>query len=162
MTAEAVPAPEPKAPRWLSPDEQAVWRAYLDFSRLLNDRLQRRLVEDADLSLAEYELMVQLSETEDRRLRMSELADRAVHSRSRLTHTVARMEDRGLVRREACPDDGRGVLCILTDKGFEVLAAAAVDHVETVRQSIFDNLTPEELQAFGAVVAKLRTGLRGA
>lgn len=161
MTAEAAPAAPAPAPRWLTPDEQAVWRAYLDFSRLLNDRLQRRLVEDADLSLAEYELMVQLSETEDRRLRMSELADRAVHSRSRLTHTVARMEDRGLVRREACPDDGRGVLCILTDQGFATLAAAAVDHVETVKQSIFDNLSPEELQAFGAVVTKLRAGLRG-
>jgi DNA-binding MarR family transcriptional regulator len=162
VTADSADAAGQKVPRWLSQDEQAVWRAYLDFSRLLNDRLQRRLVEDADLSLAEYELMVQLSETEDHRLRMSELADRAVHSRSRLTHTVARMEDRGLVRREACPDDGRGVLCILTDHGFAVLAAAAVDHVETVRQSIFDNLTPDEVAAFGAVVTTLRGGLRGA
>lgn len=147
-------------PRWLDAAEQEVWRAYLDVTRLLTERLQRRLVEDADLSLAEYELLVQLSETDGRRLRMSELAARAVHSRSRLTHTVARMEERGLVRREACPDDGRGVLCVLTDDGFAVLEAAAPDHVETVRQSIFDVLSPHEVEALGTAMKKVRAELR--
>ncbi|MFN0281501.1 MAG: MarR family winged helix-turn-helix transcriptional regulator [Kineosporiaceae bacterium] len=153
------PAPRHE-PRWLDASEQAVWRSYLDVSRLLSDRLQRRLVEDANLSLAEYEIMVQLSETDGRRLRMSELADRAVNSRSRLTHTVARMEERGLVRREACPEDGRGVLCVLTDEGFAVLDAAAADHVETVRESIFDVLSAAEVAALGAAMNKVRAGLR--
>lgn len=148
------------APRWLRADEQAVWRAWLDVSRLLNDTLHKRLVADADLSLPEYDIMVQLSETEDHRLRMSELADRAVHSRSRLTHTVARMEARGLVRREPCPDDGRGVLCILTDAGFELLERAAPDHVAAVREAVFDPLTPAEVAALGGALDKMRAGLR--
>ena len=94
--------------RWLDDDEQHVWRSYLDVSRLLNERLQHQLVKDSGLSLPEYEIFVQLSEAPDRMLRMSELAERAVNSRSRLTHTVSRLESRGLVRREPCPDDGRG------------------------------------------------------
>jgi DNA-binding MarR family transcriptional regulator len=161
----AVPDGRPAAaarpePRWLDDSEQAVWRSYLDVSRLLNDRLQRRLVEDADLSLAEYQIMVLLSETAGRRLRMAELAHRAVTSRSRLTHTVARMEARGLARREASPDDGRGVLCVLTDAGFAVLEAAAPDHVEAVRETIFDVLSAAEVAALGAAMDKLRAGLR--
>ena len=146
--------------RWLSADEQAVWRAWLDVSRLLNDTLHKRLVADADLSLPEYDIMVQLSESEDHRLRMSELADRAVHSRSRLTHTVARMEARGLVRREPCPDDGRGVLCILTDEGFALLEQAAPDHVDAVRETFFDSLTPTEVAELGNALSKMRTVLR--
>lgn len=148
--------------RWLAPAEQEVWRTWLDVSRLLNDKLHRRLVDDAGLSLAEYDLLVQLSETPDHRLRMSELASRAVHSRSRLTHTVARMQDRGLVRREACEDDGRGVMCVLTDDGFAALERAAPDHVAAVRESLFDTLTPAEVAALGAALAKVRAELRGA
>ncbi|WP_088317716.1 MarR family winged helix-turn-helix transcriptional regulator [Kineosporia sp. R_H_3] len=148
-------------PRWLTAQEQAVWRAYLDVTRLFNDKLNRRLVDDADLSLAEYEIMVQLSETDGHRLRMSELADRAVNSRSRLTHTVARMEDRGLVRREACPDDGRGVLCVLTDDGFATIQRAAPDHVAAVRETVFDVLTEPEVECLGTAMQKIRAGLRG-
>lgn len=149
------------AVRWLTADEQAVWRAWLDVSRLIDDKLHKRLVADADLSLPEYDIMVQLSEADDHRLRMSELADRAVHSRSRLTHTVARMEARGLVRREPCPDDGRGVLCILTDEGFALLEQAAPDHVEAVREAIFATLTPAEVDAVGDALGKMRAALRG-
>ena len=148
------------AARWLSADEQAVWRAWLDVSRLVDDKLHKRLVADADLSLPEYDIMVQLSEAEDHRLRMSELADLAVHSRSRLTHTVARMEARGLVRREPCPDDGRGVLCILTDEGFALLEQAAPDHVDAVREAIFDPLGPAEVAALGDALARMRSVLR--
>lgn len=147
-------------PRWLTAAEQEVWRAYLDVSRLLTDRLQRRLLQDADLSLAEYEIMVQLSESDLGLLRMSELADRAVNSRSRLTHTVARMEQRGLVRRQACPDDGRGVVCLLTEEGLDLLRRAAPDHVEAVRETLFDVLDPEQVQALGELMAKVRAGLR--
>lgn len=148
--------------RWLDDTEQGVWRAYLDVSRLLNERLQRQLVNDSDLSLAEYEILVQLSESPQRTLRMAELANRAVHSRSRLTHTVTRMEERGLVRREPCPDDGRGVLCILTDQGFSVLAAAAPGHVEAVRSALFDPLTDQDVAALGGAMDKIRSVLREA
>lgn len=147
--------------RWLSDAEQAVWRSYLDVMRLLNERLQRQLTEDSDLSLAEYDILVHLSENPTRALRMSELADKIVNSRSRLTHTVARLERRGMVVREACPDDGRGVNCRLTDEGHTVLVAAAPGHVEQVRTSVFDPLTDDDVVALGVVMTRIRAGLRG-
>jgi len=154
MTAAA----EPAGTRWLSPDEQAVWRAFLDVSRLMTDQMSRQLSEDSGMSLPEYEILVALSEAPDRRLRMSELADRVVSSRSRITHTVGRMEQRGLVSREACLDDGRGVLCALTAKGFGVLEVAAPGHVEGVRRAVFDPLSPAEVEAFGVALSKIREG----
>jgi DNA-binding MarR family transcriptional regulator len=147
--------------RWLTDDEQAVWRAYLDVMRLLTDRMQRQLVEDSGMTSGEYEVLVQLSEAPDRQLRMSELADRIVNSRSRLTHTVGRMEARGLVKRRPYEEDGRGVLCILTDEGFDVLVEAAPGHVEAVRSGLFDPLTPEDVEALGRAMEKVRTTLRG-
>ncbi len=147
--------------RWLTEDEQQVWRSWLDVSRLLNVQLQRQLSRDSDLSLAEYEILVQLSETPPRSMRMSELAERAVHSRSRLTHTVARMESRGLVTRQPCADDGRGVLCVLTDQGLATLVAAAPGHVAEVRQAIFDALTEQDVQALGQALGAVLERLRG-
>lgn len=146
--------------RWLTDEEQGVWRAYLDVSRLLNDRLQRQLAEESDLSLAEYEILVQLSEAPDHKLRMSDLAARVVNSRSRLTHTVSRLEKRGLVGRRSCPDDGRGVLCLLTESGLSILEQAAPGHVRAVRQVLFDLLTTGEVRELGTVMDKVRTRLR--
>ena len=157
----AEPTGQPTAPRWLDPDEQAVWRAFLDVSRLLFEQLNRQLSDEAGMSLAEYEILVQLSEAPDRRLRMSELADRVVSSRSRITHTVGRMEERRLVYREACVDDGRGVLCVLTDAGFARLEGAAPGHVAMVRTVLFDPLTPGDVEGLGAALAKVREQLRG-
>ncbi len=137
-----------------------MWRAYLDVMRLLLDRLQRQLVEDSDLLLPEYEILVQLSEADDHTLRMAQLADMAVSSRSRLTHTVTRMEERGLVRREPCPDDGRGVLCTLTIRGFDTLVDAAPGHVEAVRAAIFDPLTQDDVASLGAAMDRVRAVLR--
>jgi DNA-binding MarR family transcriptional regulator len=154
-------APAPAAPRWLDADEQAGWRAFLDVSRLLFEQLNRQLSDEAGMSLAEYEILVQLSEAPEWRLRMSELADRVVSSRSRITHTVGRMEERGLVHREACVDDGRGVLCVLTDPGFAVLEAAAPGHVEMVRAVMFDPLTPADVENLGLAMTKVREKLRG-
>lgn len=148
--------------RWLTDDEQAVWRAYLDVMRLLMERLQRQMVEAGDLSLSEYEVLVQLSEAPGRQLRMSELADRVVNSRSRLTHTVGRMEARGLVRREPCAEDGRGVLCLLTDAGYSLLVDAAPGHVEAVRSALFDPLGEEDVAALGSTMEKVRANLRPA
>jgi DNA-binding MarR family transcriptional regulator len=146
--------------RWLDEDEQRVWRAFLEGSQRLTERLARELDDDSDLSLAEYEILVRLSEAGDRALRMSELADRLVHSRSRLTHTARRMEERGLVRREACPSDGRGVLCRMTEAGYDALVKAAPVHVEGVRSHLFDQMTPDEVAALGSAMAKIREHLR--
>jgi DNA-binding MarR family transcriptional regulator len=145
---------------WLTPGEQEVWRSFLDVSRLLFEQLGRQLGDDSDMSLPEYEILVQLSEAPRRRLRMSELADRVVSSRSRITHTVGRMQERGLVVREACVDDGRGVECVLTEEGFKVLEAVAPGHVETVRAIMFAPLTPDDVTALGAALSKVREELR--
>ncbi|MFZ5869661.1 MAG: MarR family winged helix-turn-helix transcriptional regulator [Actinomycetota bacterium] len=148
--------------RWLSEAEQQVWRAFLEANQRLWDKLARELDDESDLSLAEYEILVRLSEVEGWSLRMSELADRLVHSRSRLTHTARRMEERGLVRREACPADGRGVLCVMTDAGYAELVKAAPVHVEGVRTHLFDQLTPDEVAALGSAMRKVREHLRTA
>ncbi|MFC5997388.1 MarR family winged helix-turn-helix transcriptional regulator [Quadrisphaera sp. GCM10027208] len=146
--------------RWLDAEEQRVWRAFLEADQRLWDRLSRELDERSGLSLPEYEILVRLSEVPERALRMSQLADRLVHSRSRLTHTARRMEQRGLVRREACPGDRRGVLCVMTDAGWDELVAAAPVHVEGVRSHLFDQMTPEEVAAFGSAMAKVAAHLR--
>ncbi len=157
MAAERLTTTTP----WLSPDEQHTWRAWLDVSRMLNERLGRQLAADSAMSLAEYEILVQLSEHPAREMRMSELADRAINSRSRLTHTVARMEERGLVRRSPCPDDGRGVMCSLTEAGMQAIVDAAPGHVEAVRQSFFDPLGTAEVAALGQALDRIRDELRG-
>jgi DNA-binding MarR family transcriptional regulator len=159
-TAGATPATSGDV-RWLTPAEQDVWRAFLDVSRLLFEQLNRQLSDDAKMSLAEYEILVQLSESPARRMRMSELADRVVSSRSRITHTVGRLEDRGLVHREPCADDGRGVLCVLTDEGFARLEGAAPGHVEMVRTIMFDPLAPGDVEGLGTALGKMRDMLRG-
>lgn len=147
-------------PRWLSDGEQLVWRDFLDVSRLLMDRLNRQLVEDSGLTLAEYEVLVRLSEAPQRRLRMSELADLAVNSRSRLTHTVRRLEERGWVVREDCEEDRRGILCALRPEGFTVLEAAAPGHVEAVRSLLFDVLADRDVDGLGTAMRRVRDGLR--
>ena len=111
--------------RWLDADQQQAWRAYLVGTTLLMERLDRDLRENHDLSLPEYEILVRLSEAPERMLRMAELADAVKNSRSRITHTIARMEREGLVERRQCAADGRGVLAILTDKGYAMLVDAA-------------------------------------
>jgi DNA-binding MarR family transcriptional regulator len=146
--------------RWLTPEEQSVWRAFLDVSRLMTEQMNRQLSDESSMSLPEYEILVALSEAPDHRLRMSELADRVLSSRSRITHTVGRIEERGLVRRESCADDGRGVLCVLTDEGFAVLEAAAPGHVEMVRRVMFDPLTATEAEHLGVALRKVREKLR--
>ncbi|MCO1595781.1 MarR family transcriptional regulator [Micromonospora sp. RHAY321] len=131
--------------RWLDSDEQRTWRAFLTASRALMDTLDRELQRDAGMPHAYYEILVRLSEAPDRQLRMSELADAAGSSRSRLSHAVARLEAAGWVRREECPTDRRGQVALLTDAGFATLAAAAPGHVEGVRRHLFDALSPAQV-----------------
>ncbi len=139
---------ETAPPRWLSPEQQRVWRAYLLGSARLSEKL------DADLrqfgiDLAEYEILVCLEEAPEQRIRMSELAQAVHQSRSRLTHTVARMEKDGLVVRRTCPTDRRGVWAELTPAGFELLAEAAPSHVDAVRRNFLDPVGSSDYAAIG-------------
>lgn len=140
---DAPAAPDPT--RWLDDEEQVTWRTFLSAVQLLVDRFDRQLQQDSGIVLTYYEMLVRLSESPGRSLRMSELAESSLSSRSRVSHAVARMEERGWIRREACPTDGRGYLAVLTDEGFAALAAAAPGHVETVRRNLFDLLTPAQV-----------------
>lgn len=140
------------APRWLSGDQQRVWRAYLLGSALLQERIDADL-RSVGLDGAEYEILVVLSESEDRRLRMAELADAVHQSRSRLTHTITRMEKAKLVQRTDCPTDRRGVWAELTPEGLQLLQAAAPSHVETVRRNFIEAMTAEDYQAVGRAFA---------
>ena len=140
-------AAAPAEPRWLDGDEQTAWRAWLYSAQLLMDRLDRELTHQAGISHAYYEILVALSETPGRMLRMSELADRCLSSRSRLSHAVSRLEERGWVRRQVCAEDGRGQLAVLTDEGFAALEGAAPVHVESVRTHLFDQLSPAQVEA---------------
>jgi DNA-binding MarR family transcriptional regulator len=133
--------------RWLDEGEQGVWRAFMLSHLLLFEQFERDLQAGAGLPMAYYEIMVRLSEAPDRRLRMSDLAEKSQSSRSRLSHAVARLEEAGWVRRETCPTDRRGAVAVLTDEGFAVLEAAAPAHVESVRTHLFDPLTPAQLAA---------------
>jgi DNA-binding MarR family transcriptional regulator len=150
------------ATRWLTGDQQRAWRSYLLGTTLLMERLDRDLREKHDLSLPEYEILVRLSESPERHLRMAEIADAVKNSRSRITHTVARLERSGLVERRQCDTDGRGVLAILTDDGFAKLERASHDHVASVRAALVDVVGEEDLlavgRAFAAVADTLETG----
>ncbi|VTR78161.1 MULTISPECIES: MarR family winged helix-turn-helix transcriptional regulator [Cellulomonas] len=139
--------------RWLSADEQRAWRAYRDGTARLLDVLAHELEQDSGLSLGEYEVLVRLSEAPGRTLRMSELAGELAHSRSRLTHTVRRMEAAGLVERAPCLEDARGVNCTMTEAGWQRLVAAAPSHVESVRRHLVDVLSPQQMQALGDAMA---------
>ncbi|MGW4032697.1 MarR family winged helix-turn-helix transcriptional regulator [Streptomyces sp. NPDC004838] len=149
-----------RVPRWLTDDEQRVWRAYLHATRLLDDHLDRQLQRDAGMPHIYYGLLVQLSQAPHRRMRMTELAIDAKITRSRLSHAVARLEKNGWVRREDCSSDKRGQNAVLTDEGYEVLREAAPEHVEAVRQAMFDRLTPEQVEQLGEIMRIMAEGLQ--
>jgi DNA-binding MarR family transcriptional regulator len=144
--------------RWLDDDEQRTWRAFMATSQLVNEELDRQLQRDSGMPHTYYVVLMMLSEAPDRMLRMSELASALNSSQSRLSHAVARLEERGWVRRRPCAEDKRVNWAFLTDEGFAVLAAAAPGHTEAVRQSFFDRLTPEQVRQLaeicGAVLGK--------
>lgn len=146
-------------PRWLTDDEQQAWRATVHLSQLLMRQLDRDLNAHG-LNSHDYEILVELSEAPDSRLRMTELADATSQSRSRLSHQVSRMESRGLVRRDNCEGDKRGTFAVLTDEGVAAIRRVAPDHVEHVRRHFIDRLTPRQLEevtdAFTPVVDYLR------
>ncbi|GAA4810670.1 MarR family winged helix-turn-helix transcriptional regulator [Nocardioides caeni] len=138
-------------PRWLDETQQRAWRSFLLATTLVQDRIDADLRRQHGIAAVDYEILVRLSESGGQ-LRMAQLAASLAHSRSRVTHTVKRMEEADLVRRADATDDGRGVVCRLTDRGFDVLAAAAPDHVETVRAALVDLADPADLAALGRVM----------
>src|SRR3954454_15071422 len=146
MNSEARGSETTGQTRWLDDEEQKAWRAWLYSSMLLQDQLGRELTHETGISHAYYEILVQLSEAPGRALRMSQLADRSLSSRSRLSHAVSRLEERGWVRRQVCESDGRGQLAVLTDDGFAALEAAAPVHVTGVRTHLFDQLSPQQVE----------------
>ena len=133
--------------RWLDDDEMAFWRAYTVAAGRLNDAIDADLRAESNLTLDDYEVLVHLSEAPDRRVRMSELADRVVQSKSRLTQRIDRMVGRGLVERQQCPEDRRGTFAVLTDEGFAALEAAAPGHVDSVRRHLLDRLDAAQVRA---------------
>jgi DNA-binding MarR family transcriptional regulator len=138
--------------RWLDEPQQHSWRALVMGMTLLMDRLDADLRRHFDVSLAEYEILVRLSERPGRQLRMAQLADAMAHSRSRVTHTVARMEKADLVARTSSAEDGRGIVCGMTPHGFELLQAMAPVHVNGVRDYLVDLASPEDFEALGRVM----------
>jgi DNA-binding MarR family transcriptional regulator len=146
---------------WLSIEQQRVWRAFLGGTTVLMDRLDRDLRGQHGLSMPEYEILVRLSEAPDRSIRMAELADAVSHSRSRVTHTIARLEREGIVLRGQCSNDGRGVSAVLTDHGFSVLEKAAHTHVRGVNDYLIANADPQDLEAMGRIMEKVLENLHG-
>ena len=146
---------------WLDADQQQWWRSYMGGTTVLIDQLDRDLRAAHDLSMAEYEILVRLSEADDRSIRMAELAAAVSHSRSRITHTIARLERDGIVRRTASCTDGRGVSAVLTDHGYEVLGQAAHTHVRGVHEHLVSRCSREDLEAVGRVFEAVRDGLEG-
>jgi|SRR5579875_3537653 DNA-binding MarR family transcriptional regulator len=145
--------------RWLAPGEQRAWRAHLATCKLLARQLDRDL-QPFGLGINDYEILVVLSEAPCRRLRMTELADATAQSRSRLSHQISRMEAGGLVRRDSCPGDKRGLYAVLTDHGMDTLRRVAPHHVDSVRRHFISLLTGEQLAAisegYETVTAHLR------
>jgi DNA-binding MarR family transcriptional regulator len=141
---------EAEPTRWLDAGQQRSWRALVMGTTLLFDRLDDDLRRAHDISLVEYEILVRLSER-DGQMRMAALADALAHSRSRVTHTVTRMEKVGLVQRSSSPEDGRGILATLTDKGHDLLVRAAPTHVAGVRAHLVDLTNDADFEALGRV-----------
>jgi DNA-binding MarR family transcriptional regulator len=144
---------------WLDDEQQRTWRAWLTASELVPRVLDAQLQRDAGISHAAYVVLAMLSESPTRSRRMSDLARRANQSQSRLSHTVARLEERGWVRRERSTEDGRGNVAVLTDDGWDVVVAVAPGHVDAVRETVFGPLTAEQTRVLGdalqAIVEKL-------
>lgn len=146
-------------PNWLTPTEMAAWRRYIIASRRLLEALDTDL-DQHDLTMADYEILAQLSDAPDRRMRMAELAEIAMLSRSRLSHRMKVMEEAGWVRREACPDDKRGFFAIMTAKGWKAIVAAAPDHVASVRSRFVDKLSKADQIVLAEIFERVGNDLR--
>ena len=141
--------------KWLSEDEAWAWRGYLRMRTLLTAQIGRDLADDSGLSDPDYTVLSNLSEAEGHRWRLNELAARMLWSKSRLSHQIARMQERGLVAREDCVTDGRGAFVVLTANGLRAIKTAAPPHVASVRRHFIDLLTPEEVDTLETIANKV-------
>lgn len=140
---------------WLSESQQKDWRAFVSMVNLLPYQFGRILQDDFGIGLSDYEILVRLSESADRSMRMSELAASTLSSRSRLSHQIDRLEKTGLVARRACETDRRGSIAEMTEAGWQLLVKAAPIHVQSVRVHLVDVLTEDELKTLGEISNKV-------
>ncbi len=146
-------------PRWLNPAEMKAWRRYIIASRRLLEALDSDL-EDHELSMADYEVLAQLSDAPERKMRMSELADVAMLSRSRLSHRIKVMEKAGWVKREACPVDKRGYFAVMTAKGWKAIVDADPEHVVSVGGRFLDHLSKEDQKVLSEIFERVTDSLK--
>jgi DNA-binding MarR family transcriptional regulator len=147
--------------RWLTEEEQRAWRGLLLMTSRLNARMNRELQEEYGVSLADYEVLVVLSEAPGGRLRVFEIADALAWEQSRVSHQLARMQRRGLIAREDCASDARGAFAVITAAGRATIERAAPAHVETVRRLVFDDLPPDQLAALTELTGRVLDRLHG-
>lgn len=141
--------------RWLNSTEDRAWRAYRRSFTLLEARLARDLAEESDLSMADYTVLSNLAEVEERSIRVTALADQVQWSQSRISHQIRRMEERGLISRRPAEDDGRGSIVVLTKKGLHTIAAATPGHMASVRRHMIDLLSRDELDSLAQIAGKV-------
>jgi DNA-binding MarR family transcriptional regulator len=140
--------------RWLTAEQERLWRRWLTLNAQLAATLHKELHHDAGLSMPDYEVLVHLTDNAEGRIRVTDLALLLQWERSRLSHHVTRMEQRRLVQRVECAEDGRGAFIVITPQGRSAIEQAAPHHVNTVRHLIFDALTPDEVDAFATIIDK--------
>jgi len=148
--------------KWLNESELAAWMAYVTATHLLERRVEDQLKIDAALTHAQYEILAKLSQEPGGRIRMTELANRLIVSKSGLTYQIGQLERRGLVTREACPSDERGVLAVLTEEGTRCLKRTAPGHVAVVRAFLIDQLTSEEVESMRQIMTKATAAMQAA
>ena len=153
-------APTKTDVRWLNPREMKAWRSYIIASRRMLEALDSDLA-GFELTMADYEVLAQLSDAPGRKLRMSELAEIAMVSKSRLSHRMKVMEAAGWVKREECPEDRRGYFAVMTDKGFKAIEKAAPTHVRSVRNRFLDHLTVKDQEDLAKIFDRVQSQLRG-
>lgn len=144
--------------RWLTPEEQRLWRRWLLAGTRIQADLARQMQRDSGISMADYEVLVNLSEAPDHRMRIAALAERMQWDRSRLSHQISRMRSRGLIDREACGDDRRGAFIVLTGDGLTAIRDAAPGHVRAVRGLFVDRLSPGRAAELDAALGDLIAG----
>ena len=144
-------------PDWLNDLEMRVWRGWLRAVSQVDQQLTQGLKSNADMTMDDYEVLTNLSDADDHRLRMSELSGQLLHSNSRLTQRIDRLERRGFVCREKCPEDRRGTFACLTPAGFAALEAAAPQHLVDVRTALVDNIEPDELEVLARVFERINS-----
>ena len=146
-------------PRWLTPAEESAWRKYIVASRRLLEALDDDLSANG-LTLSDYEILGHLSDAEDRRLRMSDLAEKTILSRSRLSHRIKYMEGKGWVERQKCASDKRGTWAVMTTKGWNSIVKAAPDHVESIRNRFMDQISKADQANIAMAFDKVEKSLR--